>query len=59
MPESSTDLAHWQAVPLPAPVRLAGHWVTLEPLSAERHATALWHAVEGHDAVWDWQQLWR
>jgi len=31
-----------------------GRWVTLEPLSAAKHASALWQAVEGHDAVWDW-----
>jgi len=48
------NLAHWQPVPLPAPITLAGRWVTLQPLSSERHAAALWQAVEGHDAVWDW-----
>jgi RimJ/RimL family protein N-acetyltransferase len=54
MPESPTNLAHWQPVPLPAPVRLSGRSVTLEPLSAARHSEALWQAVHGHDAVWDW-----
>jgi RimJ/RimL family protein N-acetyltransferase len=54
MPESQTNLAHWQPVPLPAPVTLAGRFVTLEPLSSARHASALWQAVHGQDAVWDW-----
>jgi len=54
MPESHSDLAHWRPVPLPVSVTLAGRWVTLEPLSAAQHAPALWNAVEGYDAVWDW-----
>ena len=33
---------------------LTGRWVTLEPLSAARHTSAIWQAVHGHDAVWDW-----
>ena len=41
-------------MPLPGPVPLAGRWVMLEPLSAVRHTSSLWQAVEGHDAVWDW-----
>jgi len=53
MPESQTNLAHWQPVPLPTPVTLTGRFVTLEPLSAARHAAALWQAVDGHDPVWD------
>jgi len=54
MPQSQINLAHWQPAPLPSPVTLAGRWVTLEPLSASRHAAALWQAVKEHDAVWDW-----
>jgi RimJ/RimL family protein N-acetyltransferase len=41
-------------VPLPAAVTLAGRWVTLEPLSSERHSQALWQAVLGHEGVWRW-----
>jgi RimJ/RimL family protein N-acetyltransferase len=26
----------------------------LEPLNAERHTTALWEAVHGHDELWTW-----
>jgi RimJ/RimL family protein N-acetyltransferase len=48
------DVIHWQASRLPAPVRLGGRWVTLEPLSVERHGHDLWFAVEGHDEVWTW-----
>jgi RimJ/RimL family protein N-acetyltransferase len=48
------DLSHWSGAQLPGPVTLAGHWVTLEPLSAERHTHELWQAVDGHDAVWAW-----
>jgi RimJ/RimL family protein N-acetyltransferase len=54
MPEFETDLIHWKPVTLPAPVTLTGRFVTLEPLSAARHAHALWQAVHGHDQVWDW-----
>jgi RimJ/RimL family protein N-acetyltransferase len=54
MPQSLTNLAHWQPVPLPVPVTLAGRWVTLEPLSAVKHASQLWLAVAGYDAVWGW-----
>jgi RimJ/RimL family protein N-acetyltransferase len=54
MPQFEKNLAHWQPVPLPDPVTLRGRWVTLEPLSSARHAAAIWQAVEGHDAVWDW-----
>ncbi len=31
-----------------------GRTVTLEPLSAERHAADLWQAVSGHDDLWTW-----
>lgn len=31
---------------------MSGRTVTLEPLTVERHAAALWHAVDGHDEVW-------
>ena len=31
-----------------------GRTVTLEPLNADRHAAALWHAVRDHDSVWQW-----
>jgi RimJ/RimL family protein N-acetyltransferase len=50
----SETLSNWQPRPLPSSVTLAGRWVTLEPLSPERHANALWLAVQGHDEVWDW-----
>jgi RimJ/RimL family protein N-acetyltransferase len=35
-------------------VSLNGRYVTLEPLDAERHAAALWRAVEGHEELWTW-----
>jgi len=41
-------------MPRPGPVTLRGRYVTLEPLEAERHAAALWQAVNGHDGVWTW-----
>jgi len=44
----------WKPVPLPSPVTLSGHAVTLEPLNAERHAAALWKALRGHDELWTW-----
>ena len=33
---------------------LHGRYVTLEPLDADRHASALWETVHGHDGVWTW-----
>ena len=39
---------------LVGPVTLRGRTVTLEPLSAELHTTALWQAVRGHDELWTW-----
>ena len=52
-PSGPTPL-NWKPVPAPAPVTLRGRTVTLEPLSAERHAADLWQAVKGHDDLWDW-----
>jgi RimJ/RimL family protein N-acetyltransferase len=45
---------NWKPVPLPLPVTLRGGTVTLEPLDAERHTTALWQGVCGHDELWTW-----
>jgi RimJ/RimL family protein N-acetyltransferase len=39
---------------LPDSVTLAGRWVTLEPLSAAKHARDLWNAVNGYDEIWTW-----
>jgi RimJ/RimL family protein N-acetyltransferase len=36
------------------PVTLRGRTVVLEPLTAERHAAALWLAARGHDKLWAW-----
>jgi len=49
-----SKLSDWRNVRLPGAVTLAGRWVTLKPLSAERHGRALWQAVLGHDEVWRW-----
>jgi len=48
------NLEHWRPVVFPEPVTLTGRWVTLEPLSAVRHTSALWREVVGHDEVWTW-----
>jgi len=53
MPKTD-DLSSWKSVPAPVPASLAGKYVRLEPLSAERHAAELWRGVEGHDGVWDY-----
>jgi RimJ/RimL family protein N-acetyltransferase len=44
----------WKPVGTPGPVTLRGRYVTLEPLSADQHAAALWSAAKGHDEVWTW-----
>jgi len=48
------DLTGWNGALPPAPVTLCGRYATLEPLDANRHAAALWQAVEGHDELWAW-----
>ncbi|MGD0737434.1 MAG: GNAT family protein [Terracidiphilus sp.] len=54
MTEPTESALHWKPVPRPGPVTLRGRTVTLEPLDAKRHTGDLWHAIEGHDEVWDW-----
>ena len=44
----------WEPARPPRPVTLRGRYVTLEPLSAQPHAAALWQAVRGHDELWTW-----
>ena len=36
----------------PGPVTLDGRYGRLEKLKAEKHASALWEAVKGHDEIW-------
>jgi RimJ/RimL family protein N-acetyltransferase len=53
--ETSTPAnLQWKPVPALRPLTLRGRYVTLEPLDADRHTPALWHAIRGHDAVWTW-----
>ena len=54
MSEITESLLNWKPAALPVRVRLSGRYVTLEPLDAQRHATALWQAVRGHDELWTW-----
>ena len=49
-----TSLLNWQPRAIPSPEILNGRYVTLVPLSAEKHAADLWTGVEGHDEVWDY-----
>jgi RimJ/RimL family protein N-acetyltransferase len=44
----------WNSAQEAVPTTLHGRTVTLEPLDAERHSTALWEAVSGHDELWTW-----
>lgn len=44
----------WKPVAPPRAVTLRGRYVTLEPLDADRHSSALWSAVRDHDEVWTW-----
>jgi RimJ/RimL family protein N-acetyltransferase len=48
------DLKEWKGASAPAPVTLRGRYVTLDPLDAARHTSALWQAVRGHDELWTW-----
>jgi RimJ/RimL family protein N-acetyltransferase len=48
------SLLDWKPALRPGPVTLRGRYVTLEPLSAERHTAALWEACKDHDELWTW-----
>ncbi len=52
--ETTIPFGNWPPARPPAAVTLQGQWVRLEPLSAALHSHALWQAVQGHDAVWQW-----
>lgn len=54
MSTSIPTTLNWKPAPCLGPVTLRGRYVTLEPLDAERHAAALWQAVNGHDELWTW-----
>jgi RimJ/RimL family protein N-acetyltransferase len=54
VPKPSSSPLLWKPVPAPGPVILRGRHVTLEPLNAEGHASALWRAIRGHDELWTW-----
>ena len=54
MPRPEHNSLNWKPVPAPVPTILRGRYVTLEPLNAERHTTALWQATNGHDELWTW-----
>ena len=43
-----------ESYPLPGRVTLRGRTVTLEPLNAEVHSTALWKTFGGRDELWPW-----
>ena len=46
----------WKPASSPLPTTLTGRTVTLEPLSAEKHARDLWRAIQGQERIWTW--LW-
>ncbi len=54
MTPTQSDLTHWKPRALPGAVTLSGRTVTLEPLSAAKHAADIWRSVNGHDEVWTW-----
>jgi len=54
----TNNLEHWGPAKFPEPVTLRGRWVTLERLSALRHAGDLWREVVGRDEVWAWLGDW-
>jgi RimJ/RimL family protein N-acetyltransferase len=53
----SDDLRSWKAPDFPPRRPIEGRWCRLEPLSAERHAPALWRRMAGHGHVWDYLPL--
>lgn len=49
-----SNLTRWNPVLLPTRGPMHGRTVTLEPLVAARHTESIWHAVQGHDEVWQY-----
>ncbi|MBV7408042.1 GNAT family N-acetyltransferase [Maritimibacter sp. DP1N21-5] len=47
----------WTPPPRPDGLSLSGRFAALEPLSAERHAAALFDVFAGADAVWDYMPV--
>lgn len=45
---------NWTPPPAPEPMVLAGRYVALEPLSADKHAALLYRAFSGHDHLFDY-----
>lgn len=41
------DLSNWKPCPAPAPVKLEGRFVRIEPYERDRHLRALWNAFGG------------
>ena len=48
---------NWHVPPRPRPDTVTGHYVRLEPLEPDAHAARLFHAFDGHDAVWDYMPV--
>ena len=48
---------NWQIPPRPGPDRIEGAFATLARLSPSAHATPLFAAFRGHDAVWDYMPV--
>lgn len=44
----------WAAPPPPGTMPLVGRHIRLEPLDADRHASELFAAFQGHDSLWDY-----
>ena len=44
----------WTAPVRPGPKKIAGHYVELEVLSAQKHAADLFQSFLGHDNIWDY-----
>ena len=44
----------WTAPVRPGPKKIAGHYVELEVLSAQKHAADLFQSFQGHDNIWDY-----
>jgi RimJ/RimL family protein N-acetyltransferase len=47
----------WQVCPLPQPQVMSGHYCSLEPLSATRHAQGLYAAMQQDGAAANWTYL--
>ncbi|MGJ8526251.1 hypothetical protein LMG33818_002000 [Halomonadaceae bacterium LMG 33818] len=52
MKMQTQDMKDWRGVDTPNKTVIEGHYITLEPLNAARHAASLWQKYQGAEENW-------